>query len=134
MAYEKVTDWSRYPNFSKGEFDCRHTGRNEMKKEFMDRLQALREDCGFSFLVSSGYRDATHPIEARKSKPGEHSHGLAADIRCNGHQAFKMVELAYKHGFTRIGVRQAGVGEFIHLGIAKDEDGLLSGTMWSYPN
>jgi hypothetical protein len=35
-------NWNDYPNFSKEEFDCKHSGKNEMKPDFMDMLQDLR--------------------------------------------------------------------------------------------
>ena len=45
-----------YPNFSKAEFDCKHTGKNEMKHSFMSKLQALRTAYGKPMIISSGLR------------------------------------------------------------------------------
>jgi len=40
-------DWSKYaPYFKKEEFTCKHTGENEMKPEFMDKLLAIRKRYG----------------------------------------------------------------------------------------
>lgn len=111
-----LMNWSKYKNFSRHEFACSHTDKCEMDGGFMSCLQALRTDCGFPFKITSGYRSITHPIEARKSKPGEHSTGQAADISVELENAYKVLELAPKHGFVRIGIKQHGSGRYIHLG------------------
>lgn len=59
-------NWADYPNFTKSEFNCRHTGKNEMKPEFMKKIQDLRLAYGKPMIITSGYRDPTHPIEAKK--------------------------------------------------------------------
>lgn len=122
-----VTDWSPYPNFSKREFDCKHTGRNRMRADFMAKLQALRSEFGKPMVISSGYRDPSHPVEARKSLPGTHAHGIACDIRCHGPECFEVLALALKHGFTGIGIAQKGGSRFIHLDIRRTVP-----TVWSY--
>jgi zinc D-Ala-D-Ala carboxypeptidase len=111
-----IEDWSKYPNFNKSEFDCSKTGKNFMQPEFMDRLQAMRTEAKFPFQITSGYRDITHPVEAAKPKPGQHNHGLAADIACTPDTAYKLIKLALKHGFTGIGVSQKqGIPRFVHI-------------------
>jgi len=64
------------------EFACTHTNKNEMDHEFIRNLDTLRGICGFPFIITSAYRDATHPVEARKKEPGTGTHcqGIAADI------------------------------------------------------
>ncbi|MAD75148.1 MAG: peptidase M15 [Rheinheimera sp.] len=123
-------DWSNYPNFSKAEFDCKHTGKCEMEPAFMDRLQTLRIAFGKPMQISSGYRAPQHPIEAAKAKPGPHSTGRACDVVVRGSDALKLVELAIKHGFTGIGVNQKGNARFIHLDDLSSIDGRP--TIWSY--
>lgn len=51
-----MMDWSKYPNFSKREFDCKETGENEVQARFMDKLQALRTEYGKPMVITSGYR------------------------------------------------------------------------------
>ena len=100
------------------EFDCKHTGENQMKDLFLTRLDELRHRCGFPFIVNSGYRDETHPIEAKKEKPGTHSKGIAVDIRVNGGvERAEIVRLGLQHGFNAIGVYK----EFVHLGYRKGQ-------------
>lgn len=107
------------------DFDCQETGNNEMVEEFIHRLDELREACGFPFIVTSGYRDPEgHPIEKRKSKPGTHAQGIAADIRVSGGaQRRKVVEKAIELGFNGIGVAKT----FVHVDIRQ-----TAPVMWSY--
>jgi len=98
--------------FSRDEFACSHTGKNEISDSLIDKLDLLREACGFPFVITSGYRDSTHPVEAKKKEPGMHCHGIAADIRVSGgHQRFYVVKQALRLGFTGIGVAKT----FVHV-------------------
>tara|TARA_R110000772_G_scaffold27860_1_gene70602 strand:- start:2996 stop:3352 length:357 start_codon:yes stop_codon:yes gene_type:complete len=115
--------------FHDDEFVCQHCGKIGIEDRFTALLDKIREDAGFPFLISSGYRCAEHPIEKAKSKPGSHSMGLACDVAVTGEQALKVVEIALKHGIKRIGVNQKGRSRFIHLDIA---DSLPQPTIWSY--
>jgi zinc D-Ala-D-Ala carboxypeptidase len=122
-------DWTRYPNFKASEFNCSHCGKNEMKPEFMEKLQSLRTSYGKPMRITSGYRCKDHPIEAKKAAPGAHASGCAADIGVEGADAHRLLKFAMILGFNGIGVQQKGTGRFIHL------DALTSGvrpTVWSY--
>lgn len=126
-------DWTKYPNFSKSEFDCKHTGKNEMQHEFMSKLQELRTAYGKPMKVTSGYRDFTHPIEARKpNRNGAHPTGLAADIAVERSDAYRLLKLALELGFTGIGIQQKGSGRFIHLDMIEDNPVQPRPTIWSY--
>ena len=108
-------NWDDYPNFSEAEFTCSHTGRCEMQASFMEKLQQLRTKYGKAMTVTSGYRHETHPVEAKKDRPGIHTMGLAADIACGGSDAYHILQIAFKLGFTGIGVAQSGRNRFLHL-------------------
>jgi uncharacterized protein YcbK (DUF882 family) len=114
--------------FKLEDFNCQETGENEMSRDFIHKLDELREACGFPFIIRSGYRSPEHSIEKRKEKAGTHAQGIAADIRArNGNERFKIVEEAIKAGFTGIGV----AASFIHvdsriLGVDK------APVMWCY--
>jgi len=83
-----------------------------MKPDFLEKLDELRERCGFPFTITSGYRDPTHSLEARKEKPGTHSQGIAADIRAvSGDERYIILENAFNMGFGGIGVAKT----FIHV-------------------
>ena len=104
------TDDFRY--FVWAEFDCKHTGLNDMSPAFIHRLDDLREACGFPFRITSGYRDRTHPVEARKSTPGTHAQGIAADIAVlTGAHKYVLVQEAINLGFTGIGIAKT----FVHV-------------------
>ena len=109
-----ISDW-RWPNFSPEEFRCHHSGRYLLVPGFLDRLQALRSAMGWSFHITSGYRDVSHPVEVRKPRPGSHATGRAVDSALSGERAFRVITAAAGHGFTGIGVNQKGTSRFIHL-------------------
>jgi uncharacterized protein YcbK (DUF882 family) len=114
-----------YKFFRLEEFNCTHTNKNEMDHEFLVKLDELRERVGFPFVITSGYRDATHPSEARKSEPGTgyHCQGLAADIAVsNGFERMNIVHEAIKMGFS-IGVART----FVHV-----DDRKTTPVMWTY--
>jgi uncharacterized protein YcbK (DUF882 family) len=120
-----------YKYFKDSELACKHTGENGMDVAFMKVIEDIREECGFPFRVSSAYRHPTHPIEAGKSKPGAHASGKAIDILVSMEQAYKLVEVAYKHGIIRIGIAQKGpIGSrFIHLDM---DESRSRPRIWSY--
>ncbi len=114
-----------YKFFRLEEFNCTHTNKNEMDHEFLVKLDELRERVGFPFIITSGYRDATHPAEARKKEPGTGTHcqGIAADIAVsNGFERMNIVHEAIKMGFS-IGVART----FVHV-----DDRKTTPVMWTY--
>jgi zinc D-Ala-D-Ala carboxypeptidase len=125
--------WDEYPNFSAAEFNCRHTGKNEMKHAFMERLQKLRVAYGKPMQITSGFRDRTHPIEAKKTTSGAHTTGMACDIAVQGADAYRLIQLAMLYGFTGIGIQQKGGGRFVHLDCCTLEQSFFRPTVWSYP-
>jgi zinc D-Ala-D-Ala carboxypeptidase len=127
-----VRDWGQYPNFAKHEFDCSHTGDNQMREDFMALLQELRTAYGKPMTVSSGFRSAKHPIEARKDRPGTHASGYACDIAVQGAEAVELLRLALDLGFTGIGVQQKGSGRFIHLDLHPRTAHVPRPAIWSY--
>ena len=110
--------------FELEEFNCQHTGNNEMKPEFLKKLDELRHVCAFPFVITSGYRDPSHPIEAAKEIPGTHAQGIAADVRVvSSNKRFRLIREALALGFTGIGVDPS----FIHLDIRES-----SPVIWTY--
>jgi zinc D-Ala-D-Ala carboxypeptidase len=92
-------------------------------------LDSLREEYGYPIKLTSTYRSPDHPIEAKKSKPGEHAYGAAVDIACVGGEAtFKLVKAAIEVGFTRIGISRKS--NFVHVGIGYP--GAPETTIWTY--
>ena len=103
-------------HFSLPEFQCSHTGHVAMEDRFLQKLDQLREICGFPFQITSGYRDPSHPVEMAKPKArrgkGTHCLGIAADIAVSGGtQRYDLIHQAIQLGFSGIGVAKS----FIHV-------------------
>jgi len=130
MAKSPKTEDKNY--FKPKELVCRHTGKEGFDEDFLKTLNAIREECGFSFALSSAYRSPEHPIEARKEVLGAHTTGKAVDILASGEKALEIVRVAQKHGIQRIGIQQKGSGRFIHLDGCTEDDGFPCPAMWSY--
>ena len=98
-----------------------------MDTAFLQKLDTLREICGFPFRITSGYRDATHPSEVVKAAPGTGTHcqGIAADIAVsNGVERMNIVHEALKMGFS-IGIART----FIHV-----DARTTTPVLWTYAN
>jgi len=110
--------------FKVSDFDCTESGENRMDEAFLKKLDALRGNCGFPFIVSSGYRYPEHSEERDKAKPGTHCDGIAADIKvANGAQRFIIVQKAMEMGFTGIGIANS----FVHVDIRS-----TTPVVWTY--
>jgi uncharacterized protein YcbK (DUF882 family) len=102
---------------------------SKMDSNLLEKLDNLREVYGYPIKLTSTYRSPDHPIEAKKSKPGEHAYGAAVDIACVGGEAtFKLVKAAIEVGFTRIGISRKN--NFVHVGIGYE--GAPPVTIWTY--
>lgn len=115
---------SEYMYFKIEDFDCQETGENEMDSEFIKKLDELREACGWPFIVTSGYRSPNHSIEQKKTRPGQHTKGNAADIKVSGGaQRLDIVKKACYLGFSGIGVAKG----FVHV-----DTRATTPVMWCY--
>jgi zinc D-Ala-D-Ala carboxypeptidase len=100
-----------------------------MDEKLLAMLDDLREAYGHPIKLTSTYRSPDHPIEAKKSKPGEHAYGAAVDIACIGGEAtYNLVKAAIEVGFKRIGISRKS--NFVHVGIGYD--GAPPVTIWTY--
>lgn len=110
-------------HFNEDELRCRcGCGKMLFLDSAIEHLEALREECGFPFVLSSGYRCPEHNVNVASSGPdGPHTvrqdGNVAVDVLACGSHAYKIMTLAPKHGFTGIGVHQKGPQgkRFIHL-------------------
>ena len=110
--------------FNIEDFDCKQTGENDMNPRFLRRLDVLRQRCGFPFIVVSGFRSVLHTVETRKNAPGQHTKGIASDIRVrNGYERMMIVKNALAMGFTGVGVGR----NIVHL-----DDRTSTPVMWVY--
>lgn len=127
-----MTDWL---HFSLDELKCSHCGQCYMNPAFMTKLVKMREALEFPFFISSAYRCADHPDEAKKDSPGAHNTGRAVDILASGYQADLIVDHAKEHGFTRRGINQKGdhAQRFIHLDdLTAADDPKYGSPLWTY--
>jgi len=99
--------------FTLEEFNCQVTGENKMEPEFLQKLDRLRGECGFPFVITSGYRHPIeHPVEAAKEVPGTHAQGIAADILVQDSVSrMVLVEKALELGFKGVGIAKT----FVHV-------------------
>ena len=91
---------------------------------FIDQLE---KELGYELTITSAYRSIEHPIEAAKSKPGEHTTGLAIDVAAVGGIAtYSLVYAALELGCRRIGINRKS--NFVHIGL--DPERVTS--IWTY--
>jgi len=110
--------------FNLADFACQETGENEIDIDFVVALDELREECGFPFVITSGYRSPRHSIEAKKASPGTHAQGIAADVAVqSGTQRRIIVEKAIEAGFNGIGIAKT----FVHVDMRDSTP-----VMWTY--
>lgn len=121
-----------YKYFKEEELACQHCGEQGIDPVFMQKVDKLRDKMGFPFPITSAYRCAQHPIEARKASPGAHASGRAVDIGVSHGNAHKLLQGALEAGFTGIGVNQKGGSRFIHLDDLADSEGRPRPHVWSY--
>lgn len=118
--------------FKMEEFACKCCGKIIMDSKFLEILDSIREEYGKPLKVTSGYRCPKHNQEVSSTGPnGPHTTGKAVDLQCSGTDAYKLTEIAYKHGITGIGVRQSGLhpSRFMHFDIL---EGATRPWIWTY--
>lgn len=106
-----------------------------VQQHALNKLQDMRDICGFPLVVTSGYRCPNHYAEIAKPKPGQHASGLAFDIKIdNSVQRYKVIESAIACKARGIGVSKT----FIHVdwrGLSKDgilQEDAMPQLAWTY--
>lgn len=83
---------------------------------FLSKLQAIRSEMGIPMRVTSGYRCPDHNDRVSSSgRDGPHTTGKAADIGCDGRDAYRLLAAALKYRMQGIGINQKGDGRFLHF-------------------
>lgn len=130
-----MIDWLKYGYFKEYEFKCSHTGKADVKVELLDKLSEVRTMLNKPMVITSGFRDVTHPIEAAKIEAGRprgvHTMGIAVDVACNGQLCYEIIRYATMVGFTGIGVSQSGSSRFLHLDLLEGAH-TPRPNIWSY--
>ena len=105
---------------------CGQCGGN-VTMEFIRKLQLLRDICGHSLPIDSGYRCATYNKQIGGAGDSRHVYGDAADIGVTGmthRQYLELIGHAVQLGFTGFGL---GIG-FLHLDTRPGDV-----VVWHYP-
>lgn len=104
-------------NFSSSEFACPCCGKSEMDPQFMDRLQALRSEYGDTILIAKG---GGFRCENYDTSNSAHKEGKAADLLYPRRNHYRLLQLAFKHGFTGIGDKNKNGYFQLHVDTADD--------------
>jgi len=123
-------------HFDLAEFECKcGCAGNQISRGLVDLLDVGREELGFRFVVSSGYRCPGHNERVSSTgRNGPHTTGKAVDIAVMGMNAFMLLQWAMTSGkFYGIGICQKGphAKRFIHLDRVDDQNAFRP-TVWSY--
>lgn len=95
--------------------------------KLMEKLDLLREKCGFPIVITSGLRTAEYNSTLEDSVSNSaHLKGLAVDLLCtDSTRRDKMIKVSYELGFTRRGIGK----NYIHLDI---DDTKPQNVTWVY--
>lgn len=99
----------------------------DLKKELVDLMDKMRGECGFSWIITSGYRT----VAENNSLPGAvsdsaHTTREAVDIYCvDDRKRQILLDVVRKNGINRIGLGKT----FIHIDISKT---LPQNVTWNY--
>jgi hypothetical protein len=98
----------------------------ELNKELVDKLDIVRDICGFPFVINSGYRTVKENSLLKDSvTDSAHTLRLAVDIKCtDSTKRMKIVSSAFLNGFKRMGIAPT----YIHL----DLDQNKPNSIWLY--
>ena len=67
----------------------------DMKQDFMNRLDTVRDVAGIPLVINCAYRSKQYDLSKGRSGNSAHTKGLAVDIRCTtSANAFKIVQAA----------------------------------------
>lgn len=99
----------------------------DMDRDFMIKLDALRSQAGIPLVLNSAYRSVAWDKAKGRSGNSAHTRGHAVDIRCNSSSnRYKIIKAAFAIGcFHRIGIAKT----YIHI---DDDPTLPQDVIWDY--
>ncbi len=143
IVTESLINWKLYKNFSESEYECKCSCRSLARGEatinetLLQKIQELRDRCGFALPINSGLRCKKHNDDPKvgghpNSAHIDHGEGcMAVDLgvdRERGRIALK--EALNMDCFFGVGLQQKGTsGRFLHLDI-KPRNGTKA--FWTY--
>lgn len=107
---DKLNNMNKYKYFSEKEI----VG---LKPELVEKLDKMREECGFPFKINSGFRTKEQNDKLKDAVvDSAHTTGEAVDIACtDSTKRMKMISSAFTNGISRIGIADT----YLHLDIDK---------------
>lgn len=105
----------KWPSFTRLEMACRHCGEGYHWPEFMDRLQAARNQVRRPFQILSAHRCSLHNARVGGAPLSQHLL-LAADISLRGHDRFALRDACFRAGFTGFGYYST----FLHIDLGRE--------------
>ena len=105
--------WS-WPDFTQAEMSCRHCGELFMWPDFMERLQAARNEVGRPFHILSAHRCSLHNARIGGAPLSQHLR-LSVDISLHGHNKRALRTACRRAGFTGFGFYST----FLHIDLGR---------------
>jgi uncharacterized protein YcbK (DUF882 family) len=104
-------------HFNLREFQCKcGCGTVKISSRLVSMLEALRQELGVPFVITSGYRCPTHNANVGGAKNSYHVQGLACDIACpTGYTVEQFTQICLRHGFTGVGAYPGQ--NFVHVDV-----------------
>lgn len=103
-----------WKNFTPKELSCRGNGELLIDTILLDKLEKLREICGYPLVINSAYRSPLYNAKIGGAPLSQHKFGRAVDISVRTMKdKNKFIETAKKIGFTGIGIAKS----FVHIDI-----------------
>jgi len=102
-------------NFSRREFACKcGCGFDDISLKLVEKLQKVRDLCGFPLTVNSGCRCELHNKRVGGRVNSAHLTGKAVDIAVkNSWERYFILDAALRAKFSRIGIYET----YVHLDI-----------------
>lgn len=98
-----------------------------LKPELVSLLDKMRGECGFPFIINSGFRTIEENNKLKDAvQDSAHTIGLAVDLKClTSDKRFKIIESAIKNGIVRVGIGST----FVHVDIDGSKPQMMA---WLY--
>jgi zinc D-Ala-D-Ala carboxypeptidase len=130
FIWNKGEDFDLSDNFSSSEFACKCKNddcvEQRISKNYIEKLQKVREEFGKSITITSGYRCLKHNRSIGSSDTSQHPKGNAADKVVPAADMAKLYELCEKH-FKAVGDARHRKAPFIHTDDREDKE-----RRWTY--
>lgn len=99
---------------------------SQLHPELLSMLRSMQKFCGWSFLITSGFRSKSWEFSKGRNGSSSHTKGLAVDVSASdSHARYKIVIAAGAVGVPRIGIGK----DFVHLDIDETKAHPI---MWHY--